>query len=153
MARHKSECFAILPRLTDAMLSLGARLQQRNIPLICRRYEADFIADGAPLPDGKFYVPNWAAWVAWDDEAQALHGYLVGVVELFADQPVVYVNQCEIVSKHVPLPLQEQILSEFDAWTREKGCTEILMMTRIDYPRLWKRFGFERWRAVYRRPV
>lgn len=153
MQRHKAECFALLPKLTDAMLALGLSLNQRNIAMVCRRYEADFVADGQPLGNDTFYEPQWAAWLAWDDEAQAIRGHLVAAVELFADTPVVYVQHLEIVSKLVPQDVRDQAQAELEAWARSKGCAEIMMMTRFDYPRLWRPFGFKRWRALYRKEL
>ena len=111
MSRHKTECFALLPKLTEAMLEFGREYQQRGIPTMCRRYEAEFIADGAPVGDGSFYQSQSAAWIAWDDDAQALRGHLVAFIEPLFDAPVVYVQQLHIASRYVPRAMRDQVLT------------------------------------------
>lgn len=141
MSRSKDECFALLPRLAEAMLEFGVQFGQEGAEGMYRRFEASFILD-----DGQA-----AAWLGLDGDKVC--GHFVAVVEPINDRPVAHVQQLQITSKDVPAWAREQVMAEFDQWARERGCTEVMAITRVDYPRLWKRFGFERWRAVYRRTL
>lgn len=143
MSREKAECFALLPHLTEAMLDFGREYQQRGVPEICARYELDFVAD----------TRNSVAWVAWDDDAQKLRGHFVAFVELLFDVPVVYVQQLQIHSRYVTREMREGAIAEFEQWARDRGCAEVMAVARVDNPRLWKRFGFNHWRALYRKEL
>ena len=140
MTREKSECFALLPMLSEAMLEFGIKFGQFGADEMYRRFEASFI-----MNDG-----NDAAWLGLDDEGR-LRGHFVAVIEPILGKPVAHVQQLQIDSRHVPKWAREQVMCEFEQWARDRGCTESMAITLVDYPRLWKKFGFERWRAVYKK--
>lgn len=141
MVREKDECFALLPRLSEAMLEFGVQFEQHGAAAMYRRFEASFITEDS----------NAAAWLGL--EGDTLRGHFVAFIEPILDKPVAHVQQLQIDSRHVPQWAREQVMNEFEQWARDRGCTESMAITRVDYPRLWKRFGFERWRAVYKKAL
>lgn len=143
MDRGKNECFGLLPHLHEAMLEFGREYQQRGMDVMCRRYELDFISE----------TRNAIAWVAWDDDARQLRGHIVAFVEPLFDVPVVYVQQLHIESRYITDEMRQSALADFDQWARDRGCAEIMAVARVDCPRLWKRYGFEPWRALYRKTL
>ena len=141
MARDKDECFALLPRLSEAMLEFGVKFGQYGAPDMYRRFEASFIVNDNSA----------AAWLGLEEDT--LRGHFMAVIEPILGKPVAHVQQLQIDSRHVPSWAREQVLNEFEQWARERGCTESMAITSVDYPRLWKKFGFERWRAVYKKTL
>ena len=141
MTREKDECFALLPKLSEAMLEFGLKFGQHGAADMYRRLEASFILD-----DG-----SAAAWLGL--EGDTLRGHFMAVIEPILGKPVAHVQQLQIDSRRVPSWAREQVLNEFEQWAREHGCAESMAITRVDYPRLWKKFGFERWRAVYKKTL
>ena len=141
MERHKDECFALLPRLSEAMLEFGIKFGQYGAESMYYRFEASFIANDETA----------AAWLGLEDDA--LRGHFVAVIEPILGKPVAHVQQLQIDSRHVPKWAREQVLGEFEQWARDRGCVESMAITLVDYPRLWKKFGFERWRAVYKKTL
>lgn len=137
MTREKGECFGLLPKLAEAMLEFGITYGQHGADEMYRRFEASFI-----LGDD-----SAAAWLGLDGDT--LRGHLVSFVEPVMGKPTAHVQQLHIVSRHVPQWARDQVQEEFEQWARDRGCFSVMAITRVDYPRLWKRFGFERWRAVY----
>ena len=141
MTREKDECFALLPCLAEAMLEFGVKFEQQGAEAMYRRFEAGFI-----MSDN-----NAAAWLGLEDDK--VRGHFVAVIEPLLDKPVAHVQQLQIDSRHVPRWAREQVMNEFEQWARDRGCTESMAITRVDYPRLWKTFGFKRWRAVYKKAL
>ena len=141
MTREKEECFALLPRLSEAMLEFGVQFEQHGATAMYRRFEASFIMEDS----------NAAAWLGL--EGNTLRGHFVAFVEPILDKPVAHVQQLQIDSHHVPQWARDQVLNEFEQWARDRGCKRTEQGGGGDIPRLWKRFGFERWRAVYKKTL
>ena len=153
LSRDKIECFAMLPKLTEAILSVAVSLEQRGMANVVRRLEADFVLAGTLLDGGQFYVPTSAAWLAWDDEAAQVKGHVAASIETLFDTRLVVVSQAALLAPDIGQELRDQWSEAFDAWMLEQGCREAVMMTPHDYPAVWRPYRFHHWRAVYRREL
>lgn len=145
-----SSCWGDVPEIRRSITEAAVHFGQRGVERIIDRVIATFVTEGHPeIPASQ--QNTTALWYVVD-EAGAVVAHLLAIEDAWDTAKCIYVNQ--LWARGLPVELQRMAAEELDHYARSRECQHIYMYTRRDTPRFWRaRFGFERYRILYRRTL